>query len=93
MTERTREDASVEELLNDLRYLWEAQGPQGQLQGAKAAEELLWRFEFLPYDWWDKTGDARSEYIGHTPDEVMVASIAHEAEHRGYDHDLLLDKQ
>lgn len=92
MTHRPREDNDVEDLLDDLCYLWEAQGPSGQNRGRRAMEELLWRWEFLPYDWWDKQQTLRTELLHTTPTEMAIASIAIECERRGYDHDLLLDK-
>jgi hypothetical protein len=89
---RPREGDEVEGLLDDLAYLWDAQGPSGKNRGRRALEELLWRWAFLPYDWWGKQETQRTELLHHQPTELGVASIAIEAERRGYDHDLLMEK-
>jgi hypothetical protein len=90
---RPREDADVDDLLNDLRYLWESQGPQGRRRGQKAIEELMWRWEFLPYDYWEWGGAEQAQHHEQIPDEVALTSIIAEASRRGYDLDFTLDKQ
>jgi hypothetical protein len=87
MTERTRAGDSVQELLDDVPYLWESQGPSGITRGRGAIEELLYRWEKLPDDWWDKHGYWKDELSM----EMAVATIAHEADERGFDHNLYLD--
>jgi hypothetical protein len=93
MSDRPREHDEVEDLLDDLPYLWEAQGPSGQNHGRRALEELLWRWGFLDYDYWKEDASKREEMQREIDDEVALLSIAVEAERRGYEDELvLLDK-
>jgi len=93
MSERPREDDEVEDLLSDLRYLWESQGPAGRNRGQRALQELLWRWEFLPFDYWEQLGTERAQIHEGMDNEVALMSIAVEAERRGYEDELvLLDK-
>lgn len=86
--ERVHEDTTDEELLDDVSYLWESQGPAGRQRGARAIIELLYRWEYLPSEFWDMDYNERKRIIEETAYEPAVATISVEANERGLDHEL-----
>ena len=93
MTVRTHEDRETEELLDDVRYLWASQGPAGKRRGRKAIIELLYRWGYLPADYWDLPDAHRSDLTIELSNEEAVATLAKEADERGLDHEFYLRQQ
>jgi len=92
MSVRTLEDKDVDDLLDDVRYLWASNGPAGARRGRKAIIELLYRWGYLPADYWELPEGHRTDMVIEMSNEEAVATLAREADERDLDHGFYLNR-
>lgn len=85
MSHRPREDQDIDGLLDDIPYLWGSSGPAGRNRGAQATIELLYRWGYLPEDFWELEEKERADTIINLDWEPAVATIAVRAQNEGWD--------
>lgn len=88
---RQLEDKDVADLLDEVRYLWDSNGPAGARRGRKAIIELLYRWDYLPADYWELPEAHQTDMVIEMSNEEAVATLAREADERGYDHEFYLN--
>jgi hypothetical protein len=90
MSNRPKVDMDEAELLDEVIYYYASQGPSGVSRGRRAITELLYRWGYLPDDFWQLRSSVQGDITSEMASEEAVATITMEADERGYDHDLYL---